>query len=129
MPDSKKKYLLIFLLFIIALGLIIYTEQKTNAYKKALSEKEALLILDYGKEKERWFKGEVIEGMSILNILETSSFAGNFSFTANSHLVVLDGLANNQQAKWRCYLNDREVKEDLSQKIIKPKDKISCRYR
>jgi uncharacterized membrane protein len=125
----KKKHFLIFLLFVIALGLIIYTGQKTDIYRKNhLAEKEALLIIDYGQDKERWFKGETKEGMTILDALTTSSLAGNFNFTANSHLIVLNGLANNERVKWRCYLNDREVKEDLGEKTIGPKDKILCRY-
>ncbi len=109
--------------------MIIWTEQKTNAYKKILSEKEVLLILDYGNGKERWFKGEIKEGMTVLDVLETSSWAGKFNYTANAQLSQIDGLSNNEKQRWRCYLNEREIKESLHQKTISPKDKILCRYR
>ncbi len=111
------------------LGLIVYTGQKAAAYKKILSDKEALLIIDYGQGKERWFKGEVREGMTVRDVLQTSSLVGNFSFAANANLAMLDGLASNQEKQWKCYLNNQEIQEELDAKKISPKDKISCRYK
>ncbi len=131
MPNSNKKTLFIFLLIVVILGLFIYGYQK---YKRALSDKEALLILDYGNGKQRWFKGEVIEGMTVLNAIETSSKAGNFTYSATAQINQIDNLANNENQQWRCYLNNKgylnnkEIQEDLNKTTIKPKDKILCRY-
>jgi hypothetical protein len=109
------------------LGTFVYFQQ--TGYKKVLSDNEALLIIDYGQGRERWFKGEVIEGMTISDVLQTSSRAGSFNLSANGSLAALDGLTSNQEKQWKCYLNNREIQEDLDKKIISPKDKISCRYR
>jgi len=127
--DLKRTVvLLIFLLIIGAAALLFYQKQNASSYQKVLSEKEALLIINYGNGKERWFKGEVVEGMSVKDALQTASLAGNFNFRANSHLAMLDGFPSNQEKKWHCYLNDREIKEDLDKTIIQPQDKILCRY-
>lgn len=131
MENFNKKLILILILLVLAtgLGLIVYTGQKAAAYKKILSDKEALLIIDYGQGKERWFKGEVREGMTVRDVLQTSSLVGNFSFAANANLAMLDGLASNQEKQWKCYLNNQEIQEELDAKKISPKDKISCRYK
>ena len=135
--DFSKKVLLISLLLIIGLVLFlviiyflaIYSQSQKTDYRQTLGEKEALLIIDYGQGKERWFKGEVKEGMTVIDALQTSGSAGNFSFTANAHLATLDGISSNQEQQWRCYLNDQEVQEGLDAKMISPKDKILCSYR
>lgn len=127
---KRLKYFLIGLaiLIIVAGFYSAYLHKKATSYKKILSEKEALLILDYGKGKKRWFKGEVIEGMTVLDALKVSSLAGNFDFKANSKVESIDGLSNNNHDQWQCYLNNKLVK-NLNQELISPQDKISCRYR
>jgi len=60
MKAFNKKSILVFTLLIIGLVLAVYLQQKANSYQKILSDKEALLVLNYGQGKQRWFKGEVI---------------------------------------------------------------------
>ncbi len=129
MLNFGKKLVLIFLPLVIGLALIIYAQQKATAYQKVLSEKEALLIIDYGQRKERWFKGEALEGMTVLDILRTASRAGRFDLTAKAQIVELDGFWSGQRGEWRCYLNSQEIKRDLDKMAVNPKDKVSCRYR
>ncbi|TSC75337.1 MAG: hypothetical protein G01um101430_432 [Parcubacteria group bacterium Gr01-1014_30] len=132
MPNLDKKVILTlaaFLILVIGLWSFFYVRQKDQAYKKALSENEALLVVDYGRGKERWFKGEVVQGMTVRDVLETSGSTGSFGFVANGALLELDGLSNGKEGKWRCYLNNRKLTGVLSQRIISPQDKIVCKYR
>lgn len=121
MLDFKKKIalLIVVLLFLgIVLGLGFYLQQKqqkNTAYKRLLGEQEALLIINNGREGERWFKGKVVEGMSVKDALNASAVAGGFDL----------GPAE----QWHCYLNDKEVQDDLDKKMISPKDKIWCQKR
>ena len=115
MTGLNKKYLIVSAVVIILLvlgGLILYSQQKSQAYKKVLADNEALLIISDDQGKERWFKGEVIEGMTVSDALKTSSLAGGFNFEAN----------------WHCLVNGREVQKSLDQEPVNPKDKISCIY-
>ena len=111
----NKKYLSISLAVLILLVLVaglVYYQQKSQAYKKVLADNEALLIINDEQGKERWFKGEVIQGMTVRDALRTSSLAGGFDL----------------EADWRCRINGRTVEGDLDQKAVNPKDKISCSY-
>lgn len=115
MAGLNKKQLIVSAVVIILLvlvGLIVYLQQKNQAYKKVLSDNEALLIIADEQGKERWFKGEVVEGMTVRDALKTSSLAGGFDF----------------EADWHCLVNGRTVEGDLAQKTVQPKDKISCSY-
>lgn len=114
---KSKKYLFFILLIVLVLALLagwlFWSWQKQQAYKKVLADNEALLIIADEQGKERWFKGPVIDGMTIRDALITSARAGGFDADAN----------------WKCRLDSQEIiQEDLSQKTIQPKDKISCSY-
>jgi hypothetical protein len=130
----KSKYLF-WVFFIIILGGILFLLfsfkhfLSQRKYQKILSENEAILIIDYGQGKQRWFKGEAIDGMTVFDVLTSASLAGNFNFQANSHLTTLDNLTNNEKSKWTCYLNEKQITQPLNKITIKPKDKIVCRYR
>lgn len=114
MTPVNKKYLfaLAVIILLVLVSLSVYFQQKKQAYKKVLVDNEALLVIADDQGKERWFKGEVIEGMTVRDVLKTSSLAGGFDF----------------EAEWRCSVNSRAVEGDLSQKPVNPKDKISCSY-
>jgi len=129
-------FILLIILTIFFLGFLFYLGQKIQSeknefakYEKVLSDKEAILVLDYGNQKQRWFKGEVTDDMTVFDALTTASLAGKFNFQANSHLTTLDNLTSNEKSKWTCYLNNKEITEPLNKITIKPKDKIICRYR
>jgi len=129
MKAFNKKSILVFTLLIIGLVLAVYLQQKANSYQKILSDKEALLVLNYGQGKQRWFKGEVINGMTVLGALKAASEAGNFNFSADGHLSALEDISNNGKKQWHCYINNKEITQGLDKTIINPKDKISCEYK
>jgi len=123
-----------FALAILFLAVLFYIEQKNqpnikNNNLQNIAEKQAFLVIDYGNKKQRVFTGEVIEGMTIFDVLTTASLAGKFNFKANSHLTAIDNLSNNEKSKWICYLNDQEINEPLNKIFIHPKDRIFCQYR
>lgn len=95
---------------------------------KNAENKEALLIIEYNKNKQRRFKGEVIEEMTLRDVLLAASQAGNFNFTANNRLVVIDNIFNNSEKEWNCYLNNQKVEEDFKEVNVKPKNIIVCKY-
>lgn len=121
---------LIFAVLVIGVFLVVYNKNQEKNYKIILNDKEALLIINYGKKgNERWFKGIVENGMTVKNVLEAASIGGKFTFSANSHLSMLDGIYNNAQKRWKCYLNEREVQEGIDRTTISPQDKIMCVYK
>lgn len=95
---------------------------------KNAENKEALLVIEYNKDKQRRFKGEVIEEMTLRDVLLAASRAGNFNFTANNRLVVIDNIFNNSEKEWNCYLNNQKVEEGFKEVNVKPKDIIVCKY-
>jgi hypothetical protein len=74
-----------------------------------LSDNEAILVVDNG-QKERIFKGEVAEGMTVADVLEAS------------------GLVGDGQLGLRCSLNGKDVGDQAAQEAVHPKDKIVCKY-
>jgi hypothetical protein len=120
--------LAVLLIAIISIASVIYFQQ-SSVYKKVLAQNEALLIINRGQGKERWFKGEVLDDMTVKNALEAASLAGGFHFKANARLVEVDGIVSNDKKKWRCYLNNEEIKEELDKKVISAGDKIFCVYK
>ena len=120
---------ILFLIFIVLIILIIFAFYflRNSIYKIVFSDKEALLIIDDGK-KERWFKGEVVKGMTVADVLSVSALAGGFEFSINGKLVELGGLSDNKENQWRCFINNVEIKENLDEKEVSPKDKIVCKY-
>jgi len=129
---SKGSFVFLLFLAIVLFAFLFYLEQNnqgTKKYEKVISGKEAILIIDYGNQKQRLFKGEVVDGMTVFDALTTASLAGKFTFQANSHLSQIDNMVSDSKSKWICYLNDQEIKKSLNQTIIRPKDKILCKYR
>ena len=111
MMFNKKIFLITLGLILILLGSwFVYSQQKNQFYKKVLADNEALLIIKNGKE--RWFKGEVVNGMTISDVLLTSSRAGGFDL----------------ENDWHCFINGKAIEGNLSQITVNPRDKISCEY-
>lgn len=129
---KKVFYLLVItgLIFLFLFYFFNYLEKqkKLARINESLGEKEAILILNYGKGKERWFKGEVQEKMNLLTVFEALNYYENLDFKANSKIVSIEGIENNGKNQWKCYLNGKEI-ENLKETEIKPKDKIICEYK
>ena len=86
----KKHFIIIVgIVVIIVIGLFLYffdPIKKYVVYQKALlglSGNEAVLVLDNGQE-ERMFRGEVVDGMTVADVLGAASLAGNFDCRLNS---------------------------------------------
>jgi hypothetical protein len=131
----KKHFIIIVgIVVIIVIGLFLYffdPIKKYVVYQKALlglSGNEAVLVLDNGQE-ERMFRGEVVDGMTVADVLGAASLAGNFDCRLNSGIDSLDGLASGGQMNWHCFLNGKEVGDQLASEAVRAKDKIICRYK
>ena len=88
----------------------------------------ASLILDYGNGHKRKFEGRVVQNMTVLDALMASARAGRFKIKSNSQVEVIDGIENTEQKKWICYLNNKKIDSSPAQYIIKPRDRIECKY-
>lgn len=128
----KREIVLISLsvILVLILGLIFYFSSyklpKTPSSK--LGPNEALLILKFGSS-QRWFKGQVIDGMTASDALMASASGANLKIKMNSTLEAVDKFQNNGQKRWRCYLNNKDITNKLEQAEIHPRDKILCEYR
>jgi hypothetical protein len=133
MKKINRKYFLILLILIfigvIALFLFYFSEKKK--FEGKVPGNETLFIVDYGNGKQRWFQGEVIEGMTFLQVLQASARAGNFDYEANSEIKSINGVSNNDKKQWKCYIDsflmDRLI-DDLNQPVF-PQTKIFCKYK
>ncbi len=129
----KKQPLLILILFLllVSVAFFYYYQAKLNHQQKEeslLSNNEALLVLDYGNKKQRFFKGDVVRGMTVSDAISAASMAGNFNFKTDSGIDEIDGLKNSQKAEWQCYLNNIKIGKKIRRIKISPRDKILCRY-
>ncbi len=129
--NKKTSIPLVIILLILSVTiyyLFISDELGNNKYKKLLTPDEALLLLNF-PEKTRRFKGGVVEKMTVVNALGAASIAGKFNFKASSKILEIDNYPTTDQKQWYCYINDKEIQENLSKKIIYPQDKILMIYR
>ena len=132
---KPKTSLIIFIIFFgLVLGSIIYfSSQRFSPKTKPtsapqLAPNEALLILKMGNT-QRWFKGEVTNGMTVSQAILASALGANLKVKVNSTLEAVEGFQNTEQKKWKCYLNGKEINEKLDQTEIHPQDKILCEYK
>jgi hypothetical protein len=85
---------------------------------------------------QKYFEGDVIEGMTILDALNMAVSAGNLKLnyiidkSGNVSVVEIDGYTNGTNNKYFVfYLNSAKVPtEDLNKQIIHGGDKIEIRY-
>lgn len=114
----EKRFLIpiiaIVVLIIIGLAWYYFLGPGKNyvAYQEAvagLSSNEAILVVNSGQQ-ERMFAGEIIDGMTVADVLTAS------------------GLTNDEQTMWQCSLNGKDVGDQISTEAVHPKDKIVCKY-
>lgn len=126
---KNKNLILVLILLIVLFGLAFYFSfKKPQKSKLEVSEKEALLILKAG-QSERWFVGEVVEGMTIADAILASALPANLQVKVNSTLEAIGDFQNNNEKRWKCYLNGKEITQKLDQVEIRPQDKILCEYK
>jgi hypothetical protein len=122
-----KRYLLI----IIALLIILLVGFYYCFFIKPFSQPEkqdeqAVLIIDFG-ERKRSFSGEVIDGMTIIDVLSVSAEAGEFNFELiDNYLIKINQIEQNDK-KWTVYLNGRKIDQPLNQVLVELEDLIEIK--
>lgn len=135
----KKENLAFWILFVLAIGGIIFSLQNKNLKKEIKKESvlhhqtnQASLIIDYGNGKKRFFRGEAVEGLDLKTLLELlteeKKITSKFKKTQKGFILEsLEGLKNNSKS-WKCYLNGTLIKKDLEKVFIQPGDQIRLVY-
>jgi hypothetical protein len=131
-PQDKIKWLILILIALIIGSLIYYLALQIFQLPEprlANFSPKARLVLDYGNGHQRWFEGRVINGMTLFDALTASAAAGNFNFQISpaGQIEAVDNISNSDK-KWRCYLNDNQMIEDVKEQEIKRGQEIVCRY-
>lgn len=96
----------------------------------------ASLTLNFDGGSQRKFEGPIIEGMTILEALQSSAQGGGFRVTYTldqSGNVILESIADKSDMvigkAWHFYLNNKPVRTgDIGKTIIKKHDLIEARY-
>lgn len=120
---SKFYLLILIVIFLIIIGAIFYF---VSPHPK-IGPKEAVLIINNGETK-RAFAGQVIEGMTIADVLTPSAKAGNFDFNYEEGILKRIGQFEQNGKKWNVYLNGVKIEEPLEKVLIKAKDKIELKF-
>ena len=122
---SKLYLTILIIVILIGIGLIFYFFGPLG--KPKIGPNEAALIINYGETK-RAFIGEVIEGMTISDVLLVSAKAGNFDFDAEEGVLKRIGQFEQNGKKWNTYLNGTKTEDSLDKVFIKAKDKIELKF-
>lgn len=118
-----KSYLIILIIvFLIVIGVVFY-----SFFKPKIGPNEAVLTINYGETK-RAFIGEVIDGMTISDVLLVSAKAGNFDFDLEQGILKRIGQFEQNEKKWNTYLNGTKTEDFLDKIFIKAKDKIELKF-
>ena len=118
-----KKFLpILIIIFLIVIGAIFY-----SLFKPKIGLNEAALIINDGQTK-RAFAGQVIEGMTISDVISTSAKTGNFDFDYENGILKRIGQFEQNEKKWSVFLNGVKIEKPLDKVFIKPKDKIELEF-
>lgn len=120
--------------FIVALGLVIYSgfSPDYDSGEFSAGNGEASLIVNFGNEK-RMFVGEVIDGMTAMDALDASSRGDIFSdfiYTIdgkNKAIASIDGFSNDGK-NWTAYVNGVREDGSLDEIILHDGDKIELKF-
>lgn len=129
----KKPLFIQIILLIVLLGIISFFKPSFNLSDSNPSG-TATLFINLETEK-RFFEGEVVEGMTILDALSMAVSVGKikFNFTidesGNVNVLEIDGHINGVSNKYFAfYLNSGKVDpEDLNKELIHNGDRIEIR--
>lgn len=124
-------------LLLILSGNIVFwssgVKDKGGSITQALSLKiigKANLIIDFGNGVKRAFEGDIVGNETIIDVLNQSARAGNFSYKLNekSDLVSIGELVNDSKKSWRWYLNGKRINKKPNELTTKSGDKILIKY-
>ena len=90
----------------------------------------AALAIDFSNGNKRNFEGEIVENETLIDVLNQTSKAGNFSYQLDekNNLAAIDSFTRNKNKSWHWYLNDKEIDKPLGEIILKSGDKIIIKY-
>ena len=97
--------------------------------KSAVRDKYALLEVDFGNGKKRYFQGDVNGYQYTLSdVLDSAANNGKFSLTLrNGDIAELAGIYDSG-GSWKIYLNDREQNTSADALVVEAGDKYVLRY-
>ena len=122
----SKFYLpILIVVLLVAMGVIFYFVGPFG--KPKIAENEAILTINYGEVK-RAFIGQVIDNMTILDVIRTSAKAGNLDFDYEEGILKRVGEFEKNEKKWNAYLNDSKIQESLDKVLIKTGDKVELKF-
>lgn len=117
------------------LAVIILNYVRFNTGSDQTGNGQASLIIFFDRDHQRMFEGDVKEGMSVLQVLEASSKAGNFALrysienSGEVNLYSIDGKVNEIGGKWLFFLNGKRLDtESINHQSVGKNDKIEARY-
>ncbi|KKU06011.1 MAG: hypothetical protein UX07_C0009G0015 [Parcubacteria group bacterium GW2011_GWA2_45_30] len=97
--------------------------------KSAVRDKYALLEVDFGNGKKRYFQGDVNGYQYTLSeVLDSAANNGKFSLTLrNGDIAELAGIYDSG-GSWKIYLNDREQNMSADALVVEAGDMYALRY-
>ncbi|MDP1628982.1 MAG: hypothetical protein Q8L57_00010 [bacterium] len=103
--------------------------------KISLGADEALVFFDFGSANpQRFFAGQVVEGMTLLDALTVSAAAGNLDLeiagnVGEEKIVKINGLIDGRDGgSWNYYRGGAKITNTLSAQLIRPGDRIKFVY-
>ncbi len=131
---AGKKPLLVQIIFLIALiGIIVFFKLSFD-FSSNSTPVLATLVINFETEK-RFFEGEVVKNMTILDALNAAVSVGKIKFNyaidkaGNVDIMEIDGHINGSGNKYFTFhLNSKKIAtKDLNKKLVNNGDKIEIR--
>lgn len=128
----KKTIFAQILLIILVIGSIVFFKLSLNLVDTDNDDGNlAVLFINFNNQK-RFFEGEVVEDMTMLDALNAAVSVGKIKFnysinnSGNVNVAEIDGHTNGTDNKYFIfYLNSKEVPaEDLNKKVVHGGDRI-----
>ena len=141
MEQSKSHYYwaIVGIAALAVLGLVLIlnnnlTKDSSVSPKSVVSqdgEGKARLLIDFGNGKKRAFRGAVVDGMTVYDVLLASKEGGSFSFSVNgSGVEEIDGVKNSSRDshEWRYSVNGKASNVSPEFEEVKPGDEIVFKF-
>jgi hypothetical protein len=129
-----KKTILAQIVFLTAVFILVYILKPSFNFSGNSTPNLATLFINFETEK-RFFEGEVVQNMTILDVLNAAVPTGNIKFnyaisdSGNVIVMEIDGHTNGTDNKYfNFYLNSKKIAtKDLNKEIVREGDKIEVR--
>lgn len=141
MQDSKSHYYwaIVGIAALAVLGLVLILNNNlakdSSVLQKSVvsqnGEGKARLLIDFGNGKKRTFRGAVVGGMTVYDVLLASKEVGSFSFSVNGNgIEEIDGVKNNplNSHEWRYSVNGKASDVSPEFEEVKPGDEIVFKF-